>query len=150
MKNVLPFWLDAKHYALEAGCVRSVEPAVEITPLPKAPDVIMGIIDVHGTIVPVFDIRKRFRLPKKDLQLSDILILAESKQRIIALPADSVEPVTRYPQNIIESPEAVPGLEYVGGIVKLPEGVILIHDVDAFLSLEEEKRLGEAVENYES
>ncbi len=145
MRDLLPFTLDSNRYALDAGCVKGVEPAVEITPLPKAPDVIPGIIDVHGTIVPLFDTRKRFRLPPKKLSVSDVFILAMCRSRTVALITDSVEPVTPYPQQIIERPESVPGLEYVRGIVKLPEGIIFIHDLETFLSLEEEKQLGEAM-----
>ncbi len=52
-------------------------PVVEIIPLPNALDLVLGIINVGGQIIPVIDTRKRFRLPERELNLSDVLITAD-------------------------------------------------------------------------
>ncbi len=57
------FTLDEQRYALHLSAVERVICVVEITPLPKAPEIVLGIINVGGQIIPVIDMRKRFRLP---------------------------------------------------------------------------------------
>ena len=71
------FTLDEQRYALHLAAVERIIPVVEITPLPKAPDLVLGIINVGGQIIPVIDTRKRFRLPERELNLSDVLITAD-------------------------------------------------------------------------
>lgn len=58
--------LDGQRYALSLAQVERVIRAVEITPLPQAPEIITGVINVRGRVIPVVDIRKRFRLPVRE------------------------------------------------------------------------------------
>ncbi len=146
MYPLLPFSLDQNRYGLNAQSVTCVVAAAEITPLPKAPEIILGIINLHGTIVPVLDVRKRFRLSPKPLSVDDVFIIASTSRRPVALVADSVSTVIELPHEEIASPqESVPGLEFVQGIVKRPDGLILIHNLDTFLSLEEEHQLDQSL-----
>lgn len=144
--HLVLFSLDGQGYALYLGAVERAIRAVEITPLPKAPEIVLGLVNVQGQILPVFDIRKRFRLPERELQLSDQVILARASRRRVALIVDVVRAVIEAPeQEMIAGPAVLPGLEYVQGVVKLRDGLILIHDLDKFLSLEEEKTLRAAL-----
>lgn len=119
---------------------------VEISPLPKAPEIVLGVINVQGRIVPVFNVRKRFRLPEREMSLSDQLIVAQTSRRTVAMLADAVSGVVAYPeQQVIAAEKILPGLEYLEGVAKLENGMILIHDLDKFLSLEEEEILGHAL-----
>ena len=140
------FTLDGQRYALYLSAVERIIRVVEITPLPKAPEIIIGIVNVGGQIIPAVNIRKRFRLPERELNLSDILIIAETPRRTVALMADDVSGVIEGPeQDITEAKEILPRMEYVKGVVKLKDGMILINDLDKFLSLEEEKALDDAM-----
>ena len=59
---------------------------------------------------------------------------------------DNVAGVFEFPEHkIITADKIVSGIEYVEGVAKLEDGIILIHDIDKFLSLEEEKALTDAV-----
>lgn len=140
------FTLDGQRYALYLSAVERIIRVVEITPLPKAPEIVLGIINIGGQIIPAVNIRKRFRLPERELNLSDILIIAETPRRTVALMADDVSGVIEGPeQNVTEAKEILPRMEYVKGVVKLKDGMILINDLDKFLSLEEEKALDDAM-----
>jgi len=140
------FTLDEQRYALHLAAVERIIPVVEITPLPKAPDIVLGIIDAGGQIIPVIDTRKRFRLPERELNLSDVLITARTPRRTVALVADAAGNVIKgSEQDVTAAGEILPRLEYVKGVVKLKDGMILIDDLEKFLSLEEEKALDDAM-----
>jgi purine-binding chemotaxis protein CheW len=145
--RLVSFNLDDQKYALFLSAVLRIIRVVEITSLPKAPEIVLGIINMHGQVIPVFDIRKRFRLPQREVQLGDQLIVASTSKRTVALLVDSVSDVIEISEErIIVNENILPGLEHVEGVVKTEEGMILIHDLEQFLSLQEEKALHEALE----
>ncbi len=86
--RLVPFLLDDQRYALHLDVVERVIPAVEITPLPKAPEIVLGLINIRGKIIPVLNIRRRFRLPDRETELTDHFIIANTSKRTVALPAD--------------------------------------------------------------
>ena len=139
------FTLDGQKFALQLDCVERVVHAVEITPLPQAPDIVAGIVNAQGRVIPVVNARRRFRLPERESELSDRLMILQTARRVVGMAVDAVSGVIECPlQKIIASDKILPGIEYVKGVVKLDDGMIFIHDIDGFLSLEEEKALGEA------
>jgi purine-binding chemotaxis protein CheW len=141
------FALDDQRYALHLSAVVRVVRVVEITPLPKAPEIVTGMVNVQGQIIPVFNIRKRFRLPERAINLSDQLIIANTSKQPVALIADAVSGVFELSEKeVITSEKILSRMEYVEGVVKLEDGMILIHDIDGFLSVEEEKTLDKALE----
>ena len=77
MSQCVVFTLDERFYAIRLSAVSRVVRAVEITPLPKAPPIVIGVINLGGRIIPVVNIRRRFRLPERELELTDQLIVAQ-------------------------------------------------------------------------
>lgn len=146
--QLLVFYLGEFRYALRLVVVERIFHAVEITPLPKAPEVVMGAVNVRGRIIPVVSIRKRFGLEERDLIPEDRLILAKTQRRPVGLVVDSVAGVFEYAEpSIIAAREILPSLKYVEGVARLADGMILIHDLDRFLSLEEGSALDEALKS---
>jgi purine-binding chemotaxis protein CheW len=147
LNRLVVFNLDDHKVALSLSVIRRIIRAVEITSLPKAPEIVLGIINMHGRIIPVFDMRSRFLLPTRNVQLSDQMIIADTAKRRVALLVDSADDVIEVPEErIITGEHILPGLEYVEGVVKTEDGMIIIHDIESFLSLQEEKVLDEAME----
>ncbi len=139
---LLVFTIDEQRYALHLHAVERVASAVEVTPLPKAPEIVHGVVNVQGRVIPVVNIRKRFRLPEKETDLSDQLIIANTSKRPVALLTDGASGVIeQFEEGVVTSEEILPGMEYVEGVVKLEDGMILIHNLDKFLSLEEEETI---------
>ncbi len=73
------FALDDQRYALALACVQRSIRAVAITLLPKAPAIVLGIIDLAGEVIPVIDMRRRFHQPPRDIRLSDHLLVADGR-----------------------------------------------------------------------
>lgn len=144
--RLITFTLEAQRYALTLSSVENVVRAVEITPLPKAPPIVLGIINVKGRVIPVVDIRKRFGLPSRKPGLSDHLIIAVTPKRPVALVADRVDGVMDTgEQDMVPADQVLPNTAYVKGVVKLKDGLLLIHDLAGFLSLDEENALNDAL-----
>jgi len=146
MQSFVLFLLAGQRYGVTADRVEEIARAVQTTPLPAAPPLVEGAIDWRGRIVPVLDLRGRFRLPPKPLQLSDQLILARSRDRAVALRVDEVSDVVALAADtIVAAQEALPGVGMVAGIVRSADGLILIQDLDSFLSEAELDALDRAV-----
>ncbi len=144
--SLLIFMLGRQRFALPVGVVREVVRAVAIAVLPRAPAIVEGVINVRGAIVPVLDIRSRFRLPPEPLHPDQHLILARAGARLVALRVDrATDFVTVEPSAIETGARAVPGVEHVAGIARLPDGVLVISDLHAFLALDEAAQLDAAV-----
>lgn len=144
--RLVVFRLDDGRYGLRLETVERVIRLVEITRLPKAPDIVLGVINVHGRIVPVVDLRGRFGLPERSPELTDQLVIARMPRRSSALLVDAVDGIFEYFETeAVEATAIVPGTRYLAGVAKLADGMVLIQDLAALLALEEERQLDKAI-----
>lgn len=130
--------IGEKRVALLASCVAEVVCAVAVVALPKAPEIVEGVINVRGRLVPVLDVRRRFGLSPQPLAPEQHLVVAFAGPREVALRVDRALELVEVDESSIEAAErVVPGAEYVAGIAALPDGLVIIHDLERFLSLDE-------------
>ncbi|HWP47219.1 MAG TPA: chemotaxis protein CheW [Candidatus Limnocylindrales bacterium] len=136
-KSLVVFILDEQRYALDLSMVERVVRVVEVIPLPKTSEFILGVINLQGQIIPVVNVRKWLCLPEREVNLSDQLIIIHPSSQRIALMVDTVRGVIENPeQEVITTEEILPGMEYVKGMVKLEDGMaIILHNLDKLLSL---------------
>lgn len=133
-------------YAVPVESVVEVLRALTITPLPHAPPIVEGVINLRSAIVPVLDLRARFRLPGKRLEHTDHLIVARAGERLVAIRADRALDLVFLPVEAIQDLAPVlAGTRYVSGVARLPDGLVLIHDLSTFLSEAESEELAEAI-----
>lgn len=142
MKRLVTFDLDRQAYALRLGNVRRVLPIVEVALLPRAPEIVLGVFDLEGSIVPVLSMRRRFGWPESETRLTDQLLIADTAKRTVALLVSSVTGVIeKSDAEIARAREIVPGAQYVEGIAKLQDALLFIHDLDRFLSPSEAAKI---------
>ncbi len=140
--QLVVFTLDAQHYALQLTTVQRVVRMVEVTALPRAPEIVLGVIDLRGNLIPVMSMRKRFGLPEPETSLSDQLIVADMATRTVALVVNSVTGVVeRTAEEVTDAERIVPGAKYVAGMTRLEGGILFIHDLNRFLSKKEQNEL---------
>ena len=146
IQKIVLFSLDKPRFSLYLSAVERVVRAVEITPLPKAPKIVLGVINFHGEIIPVIDIRKRFNLFSRELKLEDRFIIARTSKRLVVLVVDSVEGVYELEHHqVVDAEKAFPFTDYISGVAKIETNIVLINDLEKFLSLDEEKILDKAL-----
>jgi len=144
--EILIFDIAGQRYGLPAKDVVELLRAVAIVPLPQAPAIVEGIINLRGSVVPVLDIRSRFRLPAKPLEPSDHLVVALAGDRRVVLRVDRALDLVRVQgDDMEEARRIVPGAEYVSWVAKGPNEMVLIHDLRTFLSRTEASVLDESL-----
>jgi purine-binding chemotaxis protein CheW len=140
------FLLDAGRYALPLGSVVRIVRAAEITPLPRAPLDVLGALDIAGQVLPVFNVRRKFGLPERDVEPADHFLIARSTHRSAVLPIDSAAGVFDcHAGAAIEAASIAPELTHLRGVIRLPDGLALIHDLDLFLSADDARALDDAL-----
>jgi purine-binding chemotaxis protein CheW len=145
-QEVLLFTLERQRYGLPVEDVRELVRAARLTPLPQAPDVVEGLLNLRGELLPVLDLRRRFRHAARPLSPQDHFIVASAGGRHVALRVDRAEGLhVILPEEWDVSPTALPGVGYVAGAAKLPDGLVLVHDLRAFLSEAEALQLDTAL-----
>jgi purine-binding chemotaxis protein CheW len=141
-KQLLVFLLDDRRYGLPLGQVQRVIRAVDAPPLPDAPAIVLGIIDLQGTILPLFNLRGRFGFLDRPVEPADHFIIARALGRTVALAVDTVSGMIDYPADrVVDSGAILDGLELIAGAIQLDEGLVLIHDLDRFLTANEQREL---------
>ncbi len=138
LEKLLVFALSGMQCALRLADVERILPAVEISPVPKAPGIVLGLINVHGIILPVLNIRPLLRLPEVETGLNDRIILTRTAGRPLAILVDEVAGLAEFSEQDIVGPEALyPGIEYLEGVTKLKDGILYVYNLDGFLSSED-------------
>lgn len=144
--TLLVFRLDDRRFAVLASLVREVVRVVAVAPLPRAPAIVEGVINIRGVLVPVLDIRQRFGMRPAALSPDQHLLIARAGARLVALRVDGAEALIEVDADAIEPATRVaPGAELVAGLATLADGVLVIHDLDRFLSLGEAAAVDAAV-----
>jgi purine-binding chemotaxis protein CheW len=140
------FSVDEGRYALRLTVVERIVRAAYVTPLPGAPDIVLGAIDVAGRVLPVFNLRRKFRLPERSVAPADQFLIARTEKRTVVLLIDSAWGVLEHPTTALVNIETVaPNLEHIEGVLQLEDGLVLIHDLQKFLSSDEALSLDQAM-----
>jgi purine-binding chemotaxis protein CheW len=141
---VLVFEIERHRYGIETATLSEIVRAVQPIRLPKAPAVVLGLINVRGTAVPLIDLRLRFGLAQRPVRSDEVFLLARARGRSCALRADVALELVRVPRaSIVPAPERV---DYLAGTAVLDDGLLLICDLDTFLDQAELASLDAALE----
>jgi purine-binding chemotaxis protein CheW len=147
--QMVSFVIDREEFGVEILRVQEIIRLVEITRVPHAPVFVEGVINLRGKIVPVIDLRKRFRLSRRDADKDTRIIVVELEDRVVGFMVDSVREVIRVDRTVIEPPpDLAIGIDahYITGVAKLEDRLLIILDLDEVLTVDEEKALEEVRE----
>jgi len=103
---------------------------------------VKGVLNYHGELLAVIDIRKIFELKEREDQITDMLIIARTTKRRLAIWAESVEGVIEKKASEIEDAQRLYlGLDYVKGVFKFADKLVLLSDLEKFINERELKKL---------
>jgi len=123
------FRLDGERFALSLDQVKIALRMVSFTPVPDAPPWVIGVIDLHGRVIPVTDLRERLGHPAKEPHLNDRLLVMSLAERTFALVVDEVKEVLELPVSEVETPpDPLGDSRYLRAVVRREDGLILILD----------------------
>lgn len=133
--EIVAFDLGRRRFGLIVDDVERVLRAVALTPVPNAPAVIEGLINVAGAPVAVMDLRKHLGLRPKSIDVDDVLIVTRASGRRVAIRADRAAGVLTVDAADVHDTAALgPMGPHLAGLAALPDGIMLIHDPRAFLT----------------
>jgi len=132
----LTFVLGAETYALDIRHVREIIGMQKITTVPDVPPFIKGVINLRGKVIPVMDVRARFRLPLRDYDDRTCIIVIHVREWSVGLVVDTVSEVLDIPADQIEPTPRVAGAtsaRFLDGMGKVGERVRLLLNAEALL-----------------
>ena len=138
--QLVSFKLGDETYGIEITKIREIILVGEITQLPETPPYVKGLINLRSTVIPVIDLRTRFSLPETKLTAESRIMVLNVGGRTIGIVVDSVNEVLRVTQQQISlAPPAVTrsGNEYMTGLVRLKDDLLILLDVDRLFGGEE-------------
>ena len=136
----LTFAIGKEVYGIEIKYVTEIINIQKITEVPELPDYIKGIINLRGKIIPVLDVRLRFRKEAKEYNDRTCIVVVDIEDMSVGLIVDSVSEVTSITENdIVPPPDANTGFnnKYIKGIGKVGDEVKLLLDCSKLLSDED-------------
>lgn len=141
------FKLNGEKYGIDITLVNGIEKEQHIVSVPNSPENIKGIINLRGTIIPVYNLAKKFGVP--DISMEDSqLIITKIGEMLLAVEVEGVEEIFDIPASAIsEVPKIIQGgkTSYIQEIAKIDDGLLIILDVDSLLTEEEQKDVEEFV-----
>lgn len=142
--QLVTFSIGEEEFGVDILKVQEIIRTMEITRVPRAPEFVEGVINLRGKVIPIIDLRRRFGLMSRDHDKHTRIIVIEINQMIVGFVVDSVSEVLRIPANTVEPPPpVVAGLEseYINGVGKLEDRLLILLDLDRLLSGEEVEML---------
>jgi purine-binding chemotaxis protein CheW len=142
--QLVVFQLGVELYGVEIACVHEIVRMQSITRVPRAPAFVEGVINLRGKVIPVIDLRHRFHLPAAAHTRASRIVVVEIGDQVVGLVVDGVSEVLRVNTTLIEPPSpVVAGIdsEYLQGIARLPERLVVLLDLDRVLAREERRAL---------
>jgi purine-binding chemotaxis protein CheW len=147
--QLVGFRIGEEMYGVQIGSVREIVRVPEITAVPNVPEMVEGVINLRGKIIPVMDLRKRFGSTAIQPDKKNRILVVELGNRLLGLIVSSASEVLKIPPSEIEPPGAVFAegeSSYVTGVGKLKGRLVILLDIARLLRQPEYRKLEEAAE----
>ncbi len=128
-RQLVVFELAEETYGVDIGTVREIIRMQKITFVPDTPDCVEGVINLRGRVIPVVDLRKRFRRPEVERGPDVRILVVDIEGEDIGVIVDAVTEVKRIPVDSIQQDTSIASTEdsyYIEGIARLDEDLLIL------------------------
>ena len=142
--QLVSFKLGEEEFGVDILKVQEINPMVEITKVPRSPSFVEGVVNLRGRVIPVIGMRKRFGLPVKAYDKDTRIMVADIGGQMLGFVVDEVSEVLRISAKAIEPPPSlVAGVdaEYLKGVVKLEDRLLILLDLDRVFNTKQKEKL---------
>ena len=142
--QVVSFHLGSEEYGVDISQVQEIIRMVEITHVPRAPRFMEGVINLRGQLIPIIDLRTRFGMQRGEQTKSTRIVVTEIGSKRVGIVVDSVSEVINIPLEQVENaPDMIAGVgtEYIQGVGKVNERLIILLDLTMVITGEEKQQL---------
>lgn len=147
--HIVGFRVGSETFGVAIQTVHEIVRVMEVTAVPDAPVYIEGVINLRGKIIPVVDLRKRFGEKTITTSKKNRILVAEVGSKMVGLVVDSASEVLKIPPADVDPPPNVfeeGELNYVTGVGKLGNRLIILVDLTKIMQRGELRRVGEVAE----
>jgi purine-binding chemotaxis protein CheW len=147
------FMIENENYGVNVLDVQEIIGMTQITHLPNAPAFMRGVINLRGTVVPVIDMRLKFRMNEKTYDQYTVILIIEINSRLIGMIVDSVSDVIVLNEsNIQEMPDFTASIdrEYIMKIGTLDDSLIILLNVEKIFSGEDIEKIQNSGDDVDS
>jgi len=145
LTQLVTFSIGDEEFGVNILQVQEIIRTMEITNVPRAPEFVEGVINLRGKVIPIVDMRRRFGLKSKEHDKYTRIIVIEIEMIIVGFVVDSVSEVLRIPASSVQPPPpVVAGMDsdYIDGVGKLDDRLLILLNLDSLLDNEEKEALG--------
>lgn len=145
VREIFCFSVDQLKFAIQLNQIDRVIQSVAIQKVPDSSPLLYGLVDYHGQILPVIDVRYRLGLCEKTLSVDDFFILITTIKRIFIIIATEIHGMIEVPeQEILSIADLVSGIGMTG-VLRRADGIYFIYDFETFVTREEDIILEEVI-----
>jgi purine-binding chemotaxis protein CheW len=139
-RQYLTFNLGEERYGLEILKVQEIIGRTEFTPLPNMPEHVRGVINLRGTVVPVVDLRSRFRMKTRAYDKLTAIIVVNVRSKTMGIVVDTVADVMGIPEESIQDTPSFSASQkissdYIAHIGKVGNTMIILLDIEKVLDI---------------
>lgn len=142
--QLVTFSIDEEEFGVNILKVQEIIRIMEITRVPRSPEFVEGVINLRGRVIPIVDLRRRFGLAAIAHDKDTRIIVIELNSLVVGFIVDAVSEVLRIPADTVEpAPPVAAGVdsEYISGVGKLQDRLLILLDLDKLLTAEDLHRL---------
>lgn len=140
----MSFKVGKELFGVYIHVVQEIVRVPEITPVPEMPPFVEGVINLRGKIVSIVELSKKLKIEGSSKTRASRILIIELEKKVVGLLVDAVTEILRIPPESVEpAPDIVTsvGAEYITGVGKLPDKLIILLDLKNILKPDEIKRL---------
>ena len=138
-QQYLTFVLGDEHYGVDILRVQEIKGYSATTPIPNAPAHVKGVMNLRGTVVPVFDLRARFGMPPREYDRFTVIVVVTVGVRVVGVIVDGVSDVVSLePQSVDAAPELGSDVDtsMIQGIARENDRLITLLEIDQVIATE--------------
>jgi purine-binding chemotaxis protein CheW len=136
-KQYVAFRLGAGVFGVDISRVREIIVHREPTRVPGVSELVEGVINLRGHVIPIYSLRKQFAFPETEKTGDTRMVVVEVQDSTIGIVVDEVSEVLMIPGSVVEKPSAMISTgvdnDYIAGIAKMEENLVIILDLERVL-----------------
>jgi purine-binding chemotaxis protein CheW len=142
--QLVTFVLGSEEYAVNILKVQEINRMTDITLVPNSPPHVEGVINLRGKVIPVVNLRKKFGMEEKDDNSDSRIMIVDLGGSTMGIIVDAVSEVLRVPPSVLEHTPPMAAeidTEFISGIAKLQDRLIILLDIDKMVGKSEVNNL---------
>jgi purine-binding chemotaxis protein CheW len=137
LHRFLTFLLEEREYGLELFRIQEICGYAPITPIPNLPPHVRGVMNLRGTVLPVIDLRMKFRLPQVTYNKFTVIVIAKVQEKTVGLLVDAVSDVLQVKQDELRpAPDFGPAVDtdFINGVFQTREHLAVALNLEKLLT----------------